>query len=56
MKLMFNKTTLEGHWFKDGENTDGYTELAPPHAGAVFDEDASEWVVKAEETAEESGG
>ena len=49
MKLMFNKTTYEGHWFEDGEIDGGYTEKTPPHTGVVFNENDGEWVLKTEE-------
>jgi len=46
MKLMFDKTTFEGHWFSDGEDTAGYTEKVPPHAGVKWNEELNEWVLK----------
>jgi len=45
MKLMFNKTDFEGHWFQDGEDTTGYTEKVPPDAGHVWDETQQEWII-----------
>jgi hypothetical protein len=46
MKLMFNKTDYNGHWFEDGENPDGFTEKVPPNTGYMFDDDVDEWVPK----------
>jgi len=45
MILMFNKKTLEGHWFKNGESSEGYTEKVPPFTNYVFDENKNEWVL-----------
>jgi len=43
MKLLFNKETLEGHYFCDEEDTSGYTEKIPPDTSYVWDEEINEW-------------
>jgi hypothetical protein len=48
MKLMFNKTELYGHWFRDDEDTDGFTEKVPPYTGYIFDDDLNDWILKPE--------
>jgi len=45
MTLMFNKETLEGHWFKAGEDSTGWTERVPPYTNYVFDEGLGDWVL-----------
>jgi len=44
MILKFDKKTLEGHWFMDGEDSTGWTEKVPPYTNYVFDEESGEWV------------
>jgi len=51
MKLMFNKTTYEGHWFYEEsdrpgnpEDTAGYTEKVPPDTSYVWDEEQDGWI------------
>jgi len=44
MILMFNKTTFEGHWFRDGEDAAGWTEKVPPGTAHAFDEGLGDWV------------
>jgi hypothetical protein len=46
MKLMFNKTEYYGHWFKDDENTEGFTEKIPLNTGYIFDEELNDWILK----------
>jgi hypothetical protein len=47
MKMMFNKTTYEGHWFEDNNKIDeNYTEKAPPDTGYIFDENINDWILK----------
>ena len=53
MILMFNKKTLEGHWFTKNEDSTGYTEKIPPYANYVWDEGLEEWVLP--ERAEDPG-
>jgi hypothetical protein len=49
MKLMFDKETLEGRWFRPGEKVpDNYTEKVPPHAGVIWSEEAGDFVLKPE--------
>jgi len=46
MKLMFNKTTLDGKWFWDKEmpvDNLHYTEKVPPDTAHAWDEDKGEW-------------
>jgi len=54
MRLMFHKKELHGHWFRDGEDTAGYTEKRPPYANYVFDDGLGDWVQA--ETADEAEG
>ena len=44
MKLMFCKENREGRFFRDTEETTGYTEKAPPDTMHVWDEEAGDWV------------
>jgi hypothetical protein len=57
MKQMFNKQTLEGHWFSENEEApDNYTEKAPQHTNQIFSEELGGWVEKpAEEPEAETG-
>jgi hypothetical protein len=48
MKLMFNKTNYEGHWFNDNENPVDYTEKVPLNTGFIFNEETNDWVLKRE--------
>jgi hypothetical protein len=48
MKLMFNKTNYEGHWFNDDETPEGFTEKVPPNAGYIFSEELDDWILKPE--------
>jgi hypothetical protein len=43
MKLLFHKTEYYGHWFKDDENPENFTEKIPPDTGHIFDEEVNEW-------------
>jgi len=54
MGLMFHKKELHGHWFREGDDTAGYTEKRPPYANYVFDEGLGDWVLSevAEDEAE----
>ena len=46
MKLMFHKQELYGHWFRNKEDTTGFTSKAPPHIGVEWCEELNEWVLK----------
>jgi len=45
MKLMFHKQELYGHWFRDNEDSTGYTDKIPPDAAHEWDEELNEWVL-----------
>ena len=45
MTFMFDKKTLEGRWFcTETEDTEGYTEKAPPFSNYLWDEERDEWL------------
>ena len=41
--LMFHKIEHYSSWFRDGEDTTGFTEKVPPHTKVIFNEDLQEW-------------
>jgi hypothetical protein len=45
MKLMFNKTTYEGHWFDDDEIDNSYTEKVPLNTGYIWSENQNNWIL-----------
>jgi hypothetical protein len=55
MKLMFNKITLEGHWFEDDEMDNNYTENIPVDTNQIFDEEQNDWILKPSEDPPISG-
>ena len=42
-KLMFNKIDHHGEWFREDEDTTGFTEKIPPHTGVAFNEKTRMW-------------
>jgi len=51
MILMFNKINHEGKCFRNWEckpvdDTTGYTEKVPPHAGVCWNEESGEWILR----------
>jgi len=52
MKLQYHKINLTGHWLRDNEIDDNYTEKAPPNNGYQWNEDLNEWELIPEPEAE----
>jgi len=45
MKFMYNKKTLEGKYFYDSENYEGFTEKYPIDSEHIFNEELDDWVL-----------